>query len=109
MTHSWGVNPATHEVRAKNFYCVWRTHYLAEFLTGKWAFQFFFPFIPDGYPSICAEYHTKRNENYFFANAGHQNALRPRCYPIDHTLAKAKSGLFQGECLTWMAIAHSNL
>jgi hypothetical protein len=42
MTHSWGVNP-TIKVQAENFYCIWRTHYLAQFLIGKWAFQIFSP------------------------------------------------------------------
>jgi len=37
-----GVNP-THKVGAENFSCIWRTHYLAEFLIGEWAFQLFSP------------------------------------------------------------------
>jgi hypothetical protein len=69
----------------------------------------FFPFIPGGYPAICAEYHRKRNENYFSASAVHQNALRTRSYPKEHILANARAGLFQGECLTRMALPHSNL
>ncbi len=41
----------------------------------------FSPFIPGGYPAICAECHRKRNEKQFSASAVHQNALKARSYP----------------------------
>jgi hypothetical protein len=31
----------THKVPVESFFCIWRTHYLAGFLVGKWAFSFF--------------------------------------------------------------------
>jgi len=33
----------THKVPVENILCIWRTHYLAEFLVGKRAFHFFSP------------------------------------------------------------------
>jgi len=42
--------------------------------------------------------------NLLSASAVHQNALRGRSYPEEHTVGKARAGLFQAECLNWMAL-----
>ncbi len=44
MPHSCCVTTSTyptHKVPVENFLCIWRTHYLAEFLVGIQAFHFF--------------------------------------------------------------------
>ncbi len=68
----------------------------------------FLPVLYIKTPSEQGLTRTKRNEYQFSASAVHQNTLRARSYPKEHTLAKARAGLFQGECVTWMTLPHSN-
>jgi hypothetical protein len=86
------------------------TLYLAQFLIGKFAFQIFSPSGGVGIlPYVLSIIGKEMKINLLFASAVHQNALRGRSYPKEHTLAKARAGLFQAECLNWMALPHFNL
>ncbi len=82
---------------------------MAEFLIGKWAFQFFSPSQLVGIlPYVLSIVGKEMKTNFLpvlYIRTPSEQGLTPK----EQTLAKARAGLFQGECVTWMALHHSNL